>query len=112
MTTLDTYLVTGANGFIGGWLAETLYLRGTRVRAGAHNWSGAARVARFPIEIVPCDILDAEQVTLALNGVTHVIHCAKGSHESIVTGTQNMLEASLRRGVERSHIPQHGGGIW
>lgn len=96
-------LVTGANGFIGGWLAETIYLRGdTQVRAGIHSWAGAVRPARFPMEIALCDILDRQQVEEAMGGVSCVIHCAKGpSAASIIQGTQHALEAALKRGARR-----------
>jgi nucleoside-diphosphate-sugar epimerase len=98
----EKYLVTGAGGFIGGWIAETCFLRGSvNVRAGVRSWSGAVRLARFPMEIMVCDIMDEAQIDRALEGVTHVIHCAKGSRETIVRGTQNMLDASLRHGIER-----------
>jgi nucleoside-diphosphate-sugar epimerase len=96
-------LVTGAGGFIGGWLAETLYLTGSaHVRAGVHSWAGAARTARFPMEIVLCDILEPYQIRQAVSGVSCVIHCAKGaSKESIVQGTRNMLSAAFDQGVKR-----------
>jgi nucleoside-diphosphate-sugar epimerase len=99
----EKILVTGAGGFIGGWLAETLFLSGSaRVRAGVHSWMGAARPARFPMEIILCDILNTNQIADALNGVSHVIHCAKGpSEESIILGTRNMLEGSIKQGVKR-----------
>jgi len=93
-------LVTGANGFIGGWLAEGLYLEGEEeVRAGVRSWSSAARVARFPLNIVPCNILDPQQLDHAMNGATTVIHCAKGAN--IVRETQNVLEIALRHQVRR-----------
>jgi nucleoside-diphosphate-sugar epimerase len=71
------------------------------VRAGIHHWSGAARLARFPVEIVPCDVLNPGQLAEALTGVTCVIHCAKGPYASIVEGTGNLLEAAWRQGVGR-----------
>ncbi len=98
----ETILVTGAGGFIGGWLAETIYLKGfPDVRAGIRNWSGAARLGRFPMKIVLCDVLNTEQIIQAIAGVTCVIHCAKGSKETIIEGTKNMLEIALRLGVKR-----------
>lgn len=102
MTFEGKVLVTGAGGFIGGWLVETLYLNGsTDVRAGIHTWSGAVRPARFPLEIVLCDIMDPGQLEKALSGMDCVIHCAKGSSASIVQGTRNVLEAALRHRVGR-----------
>jgi nucleoside-diphosphate-sugar epimerase len=99
----EAILVTGANGFIGGWLAETSYLSGgANVRAGIRSWAGAARPARFPMEIVLCDILDPQCVEKAMDGVSCVIHCAKGPTEaSIIQGTHNVLEAALKQGVRR-----------
>lgn len=96
-------LVTGASGFIGGWIAEALFLGGSSdVRAGVRRWTGAARIARFPLEIVPCDIMDKAQTAEAMAGVTAVVHCAyNGAREVIVEGTRNLLEAALRGGVSR-----------
>jgi len=101
MATNGTVLVTGAGGFIGGWVAESLHLQGTRVRAGIHRWSGAVRPARFPMDLALCDVLNREQIKDAMRGVTEVVHCAKGSNESIAPGTENMLDAALAGGVRR-----------
>jgi nucleoside-diphosphate-sugar epimerase len=96
------YLVTGASGFIGGWVVETLYLSGhADVRAGIHTWTSAARLGRFPVEIVACDVLDRQQVERAVAGVTHVIHCALGNRQTMVQGTRHLLEAAQRQGVQR-----------
>ncbi len=101
MPSRNLTLVTGAGGFIGGWVAETLFLRGEPVRAGVHDWRGAARPARFPMEIVACDFMNPNEVDEAMQGVSCVIHCAKGSDQTIAQGTRNLLEAAHRRGVER-----------
>lgn len=98
----ETILVTGATGFIGAWIVETLHLRGsTQVRAGIKSWSRAARLARFPVNIVPCDVMDYGQLVSAMTGVTCVIHCAKGSRDVTVGGTKNALDTALRMGVGR-----------
>ena len=108
MTTVTTaptqkIFVTGTSGFIGGRLVEMLYLsQFASVRASVRSWSSAARIARFPVEIVRCDIMEPEQIAEAMAGVTAVVHCAySDTHTAIVQGTQNMLEAALKLGVER-----------
>jgi nucleoside-diphosphate-sugar epimerase len=107
-------LVTGAGGFIGGWVVESLYLTGFgEVRAAVRRWSSAARIGRFPVEIVLCDILNSGQIERAVEGVDAVVHCAFGSREVNVKGTENLLEASLRNGVKRfvhlSTVDVYGG---
>ena len=97
MSSKERYFITGANGFIGGWLVETLFLHGIRdVKAGIRNWSSAARLSRFPVDIICCDILDKSQIAVAMKDVDIVIHCASGSEEIIVQGTENMLDAALQ----------------
>ncbi|MBI5351466.1 MAG: NAD-dependent epimerase/dehydratase family protein [Chloroflexi bacterium] len=102
MSDKNVTLVTGAGGFIGGWLAETLYLKGgTQVRAGVHSWPGATRPARFPMDIVLCDMMNLQQVNQSMDGVKCVIHCARGADHEIAQGARNLLEAASRHGVER-----------
>jgi nucleoside-diphosphate-sugar epimerase len=95
-------LVTGAGGFIGGWLIEALYLNGFgNVRAGIRRWSSGARIGRSPIEMVLCDVLDKNQVEQAVLGVDAVVHCAIGSRDVNIGGTEVMLAASQKCGVKR-----------
>lgn len=102
MTNNETILVTGSGGFIGGWIVEMLHLsRTANVRAGIRCWSSAARLARFPLEIVLCDVLDKENIARVMTGVSCVIHCVSGSSEAIIQGTSNMLEVALGQNVGR-----------
>jgi len=97
-------LITGASGFIGGRVSEVLCLTGmATVRAGIHRWtgSGLARLARLPVAIVPCDVLDPAQVAEALAGVDVVIHCVLGDYHTNVEGTRHLLDAARRHGVAR-----------
>lgn len=105
----ETFLITGASGFIGGWLAETLHLRGdVEIRAGMRTWSKAVRLARFGLEPVLLDVMKPEQIDAAMAGGAssqpgelRVVHTAYGSAQVTVEGTRNMLEAALRAGVAR-----------
>src|SRR5258706_7884782 len=95
-------LVTGGGGFIGNRFAEVIHLtRFGRVRVGVRTWASAARAARFPVDIVLCNVLDLRQVTAALNDVDVVVHCAVGDERVIVDGTRNVLDAAARARVSR-----------
>lgn len=95
-------LVTGGAGYIGGWIVEALHLNGfANIRGGIRRWSSAARIARFPVDIVQCDITDKRQIAQAMKGVSVVIHCATGDRDVIVQGTENVLEVGLQHGIER-----------
>jgi nucleoside-diphosphate-sugar epimerase len=97
-------LVTGAGGFIGARVVEVLHCAGGwQVVAGVRRWSTAARVARFPVEIAQCDIRDAAQVTRALCGITHLVHCAVTGDDpaTIVEGTRVLMQQALQAGVKK-----------
>ena len=95
-------LITGGGGFIGNRFAEVIHLTGFgHARVGVRRWASAARAARFPLEIVLCDVLDVPQIAAAMRGVDVVVHCAVGDERVIVEGTRNVLEAAARNRVSR-----------
>jgi nucleoside-diphosphate-sugar epimerase len=102
MSASPIILITGGGGFVGSRFSEIIHLtRFAHARVGVRRWSGAARAARFPVDIVLCDVLDRRQVAEAMKGVNVVVHCAVGGDEVIVDGTRNVLEAATRAGVAR-----------
>ncbi|HEY1303113.1 MAG TPA: NAD-dependent epimerase/dehydratase family protein [Vicinamibacterales bacterium] len=102
MSTDRVILVTGGSGFIGSRFAEILCLTGfARAHVGVTSWARAARPARFRMNVVPCDVLDPDQVWEAVQGVDVVVHCAVGDRRVIVDGTRNVLDASARACVSR-----------
>ena len=97
-------LVTGAGGFIGGRVVEVLHRLGPDrggVRAGVRRWASAARIGRLPIEIVPCDLADPNQIDAACEGVTAIVHCAVGLGADATTQMRNLLETAERHRVSR-----------
>ena len=112
-------LVTGAGGFIGSHLAEALIHAGAKTRALVH-YNGQGRKGwldqseyKEEMEIVAGDVREIDSVRVALKGVDVVFHLAAliaipysyispSSYVSTnIVGTLNILQESLRSGVER-----------
>jgi nucleoside-diphosphate-sugar epimerase len=111
---MKSILVTGAGGFIGGWIAEAVHLSGAwQVRAGLRSWSKAARIARFPLDIVLCDIANRDSLDAALKGIDVVINCALVRGPSSSATMDLLLErakaARVRKVVHLSSIAVYGG---
>ncbi|HNY41592.1 MAG TPA: NAD-dependent epimerase/dehydratase family protein [Bryobacteraceae bacterium] len=101
-------LVTGASGFLGWHVARVLIDRGYQVRGLARR-SGS--IADPEIEEVAGDLRDADSLKRAVAGCGVVFHVAADyrlwakdpaeMYRSNVEGTRNLLEATLRAGVDR-----------
>ena len=101
--------VSGAAGHIGANLVRALLARGRRVRALVREHT--AGLDGLPVEIVQCDVTDAEACRGALSGAAVVYHLAArisvgwdppAPVEAVnVGGTRNVVEACLTCGVER-----------
>lgn len=114
-------LVTGAGGFIGSHLAESLVAEGAHVRAFVrYNSRGSLGLlhqlpvpVRSQVEMVSGDLRDLVAVEQAMRGVSHVFHLGaliaipySYQHpvevvESNILGTLNVLQAARSTGVER-----------
>ena len=102
-------LLTGGTGFIGGRAIERLVLEEkANVRVLVRSYSSAARLARFPVEIVLGDLTNEESVRAAVKGCDAVLNCA---HETLfdpatkeltaITAARVLGEAVLTESVPR-----------
>src|SRR5208283_5049661 len=105
-------LVVGASGFLGSRLTERLAIDfGLRVRATFHTPAKAIRLARLPVELFECDLLERDQVMRAVDGCDVIINCAVGKVRSpkdketamrvYDDGTRNLLDAAKKNGVSK-----------
>jgi dihydroflavonol-4-reductase len=100
-------LVTGATGFLGSAIARELVRQGHAVRALVRKTSKLDGLAGLSYEKVEGDILDADSVERALDGVDALIHTAGNTsarprdkalvHRVNVEGTRTVMAAAARR---------------
>ena len=116
-----TVLVTGAGGFIGSHLVESLVNQGSRVKALIHynsmnNWGHLEDIATFKqgnIEVIAGDLLDFNFINKITKDVEVVFHLAALIsipysynapllfYKVNVEGTINVLQACLQNDVEK-----------
>jgi NAD dependent epimerase/dehydratase len=118
---LDLVAVTGAEGFIGSHLVETLVARGHRVRAmvlynSFNDWGWLETLpaeVMANVEVVPGDVRDAGSVFAFCRGAEVVYHLAaliaipysyqapRSYLDTNAAGTLNVLEAARALGTAR-----------
>jgi dihydroflavonol-4-reductase len=104
-------LVTGATGFLGGWLVRRLLDEGLEVRIIKRPNSSLEELEGLKLDIVPGDVTDAESLSAAAMGVDSVFHLAgliaysrsqRIAMEKVnVGGTANVLRACQQNKVRR-----------
>lgn len=114
-------IVTGAGGFIGSHLVETLVAQGAIVRAFVHynarnDWGNLEHLPAEvlgEVEVIGGDVQDPFSVARAIAGTEIVFHLAaligipysyqapKTYVDTNVMGTLNVLEAALKSGSDR-----------
>jgi nucleoside-diphosphate-sugar epimerase len=96
-------LVTGASGFLGGHLAESLIAQGEEVFVLVRSSSSTRHLSGLPVRQVVGNLNDAASLRRAVEPVTRIFHCAACSTDwapwttyfgANVTGTENLLEAA------------------
>ncbi len=114
---MATVLVTGASGFVGGYVVPELLAAGHRIVAVSRSEEAGARAAARAelataagIEVRIADLLRAETLPPALAGVDAVVHLAaiprdwNGGRDLLAVnlgGTRNVVAAMQAGGVRR-----------
>jgi nucleoside-diphosphate-sugar epimerase len=102
-------LVTGATGFVGSHLAETLRRRGDEVTALARSAAKAAALEPLGVRVVPGDLHDRAALERAVEGQDLVYHvagvvAARNEADFLTAnrdGTRHVVEAAESAGVGR-----------
>jgi nucleoside-diphosphate-sugar epimerase len=107
----ETFLVTGAGGFLGRHLVEHLKRSGVRVRAMVRDAGQVADLRSLTDDVVVADICRPETLPPALAGCAGVHHVAaifrqesvapEVFHAVNVEGVRNIFEAAIAAGVPR-----------
>lgn len=102
--------MTGASGFLGGYLVKRLMEKGFNVRGTVRTLGKEKKLTDMGVEVVYMDLLIPETLPQAVRGVDAIIHLAayytftgkKELYRKInVEGTRLLAEAALRSGVKR-----------
>lgn len=102
-------LITGANGFLGAWLAKALVARGDEVRCLVRAGSDASALDHVAAKIVAGDVTSPASLRPALEGVHTVFHLAGirrgATREAFMRvnaeGTRHVAEAMVEAGRQR-----------
>jgi 2-alkyl-3-oxoalkanoate reductase len=105
-----TTLVTGAAGFLGGHVVETLRSKGETVRGLVRKADRGEFLPGLGAEIVAGDVRDSAAIRRAVQGADVVLHCAAATDphcpdEEVravgIEGTRNVLDALRDQGRGR-----------
>ena len=131
MTQSETWLVTGATGCIGAWVAVGLVRDGVKVIALDHSTDPyrrrliATEEELAHLTVVHGDITDLDGIerVMSEHAVTHVVHLAamqaplcredppRGALVN-VAGTVNVFEAARRHGIEQPIVYASSAGVY
>ena len=107
----ERYLVTGAGGFVGGFVVRELLQRGVNVRAMVRNRDRLGDLKGLDVEVVEGDLTDQPSLDAAVQGIRGVYHIAAlfreaGHPESVfydvnAAGVRRLFDAAVAAGVQR-----------
>lgn len=98
-------VITGGTGFIGGHLLERLNAGTNNIRVAVRSPASCTNVARYPVSMIPTDLLDLDSVRGLVKGARTVFHLAYGTERSsaekvTIDGTKNIVRAAIEASVD------------
>lgn len=94
--------IVGANGFIGGRLAEWLILHDrAQVRPIVRSYNGMVRLGRFALDVCVASATDQVALVEALAGCDVLFHCVVGDRATILKSAETAYRACALAGVRR-----------
>lgn len=106
-TGVESILLTGASGYVGGRLLHVLENRGYRVRCLARKPEWLASRVGNRTEVVHGDVRDTDSLKRAMEGITtafylvHALTAPKGFETEEHEGARNYAQAACSAGVRR-----------
>ncbi len=107
-------LITGATGHLGANLVRHLLAEGEQVRVMIHTENDNGALDGLDVERVNGDLRNNKEISNAVQGCSHVFHCAalistidgdasqkREIFETNVNGTINILQAAISHNIEK-----------
>src|SRR5947208_3017416 len=94
--------ILGASGFVGSTLCERLfYSKEFDFVPYVHTFGNTSRLARFPLKMVPLDIMSPRLLTAALQGFEIVVDLTRSLPMQMVAMAKNLAKAATRARVKK-----------
>ncbi|HHG84844.1 MAG TPA: NAD-dependent epimerase/dehydratase family protein [Bacteroidetes bacterium] len=114
-------VITGANGFLGGRLAQKLADQGHEVSAMVRTLRDYDNLRHPKIKQIQGDILQPDRLEAAFEGAKQVYHLAalandwapdpRDFYQVNVQGTVNVLEAAAKMGIQKTVVTSTAGTL-
>ncbi len=110
---MNTTLITGASGFIGGHLAKRLVKENWKVKLLVRDVAKLSDELQSATKVISGDLSDEFALEQAVSGVSVIFHCAanvktwdntSSYYTSNVLGVQNLLNAILKHNPNLSRL--------
>ncbi len=106
--------VFGASGLVGAAFVEKMIQEHHEIEVVPiiHSSGSAWRLSPYNLDLQSADLLNPALIRKALQGVTHVVNCTRGSEDLMDKGLQNLLKVcrqeNVRRFVHLSSVAVYG----